>query len=49
MLPDESLSSLHVSLGDCADDLRDGVRREIDSNYSAGLRDVDMRRRMIEG
>ena len=49
MLRDESLSSLHVSVGDCAHDLRDGVRLEIDSHYSAGLRDVDMRQRMIEG
>jgi hypothetical protein len=46
---DQSLSSLHVPVGNRSNDLGDCTRREIDPHDRAGLRDVHMRRRMIQG
>jgi hypothetical protein len=44
----ESLGALHVPIGNVSDDLRHLMRRKIDPDDGSCLRDMDMRRRMIE-
>jgi hypothetical protein len=46
---DESLSSLHIPVGNRSNDLGGWMRREIDPHDRASLRDVNMWRRMIQG
>ena len=44
----ESLRALHVPIGNVSDDLRHLMRRKIDPDDGSCLRDMDMRRRVIE-
>ena len=46
---DESLRTLRVPIRDGAHDLGNVVRRRINPHDRTSLRDVDVRRRMIEG
>ena len=46
---DESFSSHYVPIRNRPNDLGDRARREIDPHDRASLRDVHMRRRMIQG
>ena len=49
MLRDEPLCSFHIPIGNRSNDLGGCMRPEIDPHDRASLRDVHMRRRMIEG
>ena len=49
MLRDEPLGSFHIPVGNRSHDLSGLVRREINPHNRTSLRDMHVRRRVIEG